>query len=112
MAQLSMNINFGEYRPCIVGGRRELFHRWCDKARPALPKAITGDGHIDDHFQLWDVHAIVEFEDGTVERVWPSNVKFIDRKFDQFEWGDDLPFEMRPNASEAMDGKEESNQVD
>lgn len=80
-----------EYRPCIAKGKRALFHRWCDSANPALPKGVSY-GRPDDYFQLWSCHAIVEFEDGQVARVWPSDVKFTDHKFSEYDFDDDLPF--------------------
>lgn len=88
MAAVTTNITIGggEYRPCWVYGKRALFHRWADSARPAYPRKSdeSKDGKT---CQLWCVHAIVEFEDGTVQRVWPSDVKFADGgQFDEKLW--------------------------
>lgn len=85
-------------RPCIVEGRRAIWHRWSDSARPKPPRAMAEEENAQ-YFQVWNVHAIIEFEDGTVARVWPSAVQFVDGgAFDSFEWPtDDLPFTMEEN---------------
>lgn len=73
-------------RPCIVEGRRAIWHRWSDSARPKPPRPMAGEEDAP-YFQVWNVHAIVEFEDGTVARVWPSAIQFVDGgAFDSFEW--------------------------
>lgn len=71
-----------EGRPCWVEGRRAIFHRWSDSARPVK------DGPGDDRMQKWSVHAIVEYEDGIVEREWPNKIQFADSAgiFAGFEW--------------------------
>ena len=50
-------------RPCWVDGRRAIFHRWTDSARPAKPKGME-DEETADRFQIHNVHALVEYEDG------------------------------------------------
>lgn len=72
-----MTIRSGEYRPCLVKGRRALFHRWTDSARPVRPWGMEEDEKAL-RFQVWSVHGIVEYEDGTVARVWPSDIQFVD----------------------------------
>ena len=79
-----------EYRPCYVRGRRALFHRWANDARPALPKGQEVDENTR-YFQFRSTKALVEFEDGTVDRVWPNEIQFADGgHFKDFEW---LPME-------------------
>lgn len=63
-------------RPCWVNGRRAMFHRWTDSARPVKPRGLEED-ELADHYQLHSVHALVEYEDGTMERVWPHRVQFV-----------------------------------
>lgn len=82
----SIVIGDGKYRPCYVAGKRALFHRWVDTRRPVTPRGI-GDSDTDRRYQIWSVHAIVEFEDGAVERVWPSEVEFADKHFFDEMWG-------------------------
>ena len=73
-------------RPCWVNGKKALFHTWANTARPALPRGVDPDENPT-LFQLAHCHAVVEYEDGNVARVWPQDVKFADGGgFDKFEW--------------------------
>ena len=75
-----------ELRPCFANGRRALFHRWADSARPAKPYGQE-DNENAPNYQLHSVQAIVEYEDGTVARVWPSALKFLpNEQFDDYAW--------------------------
>lgn len=75
-----------EYRPCWVDGKKALFHRWANDARPTLPGGQKPSENAR-FYQFRSSKAIVEFEDGTVARVWPNEVKFADNDFfKQFEW--------------------------
>jgi hypothetical protein len=95
-------------RPCWVDGRRAIFHRWTDSARPVKPRGMEED-EAADRYQLHSVHALVEYEDGTVERVWPNTVRFADSRelFDGLAWEemearrDALPFEYSQDVAEA-----------
>lgn len=49
-------------RPCMVGKRRALFHRWADK--------LENQKHL--------VVGIVEWDDGSVHETYPSEIKFVD----------------------------------
>ena len=42
----------------------------------------------EDWAQKWNVHAIVEYEDGSVEREWPNKIKFADSRglFESMAW--------------------------
>lgn len=97
-----------ETRPCWVDGRRAMFHRWTDSARPVKPRGMEDD-ETADRYQLHSVHALVEFEDGTVERVWPNTVQFVP---DPLDWHpaawehyekerDALPYEYSQEVAEA-----------
>ena len=74
-------------RPCIVRGeesaKNALFHRWVDVAEVIPPSPIRG-GHGGG--QLWCVYGIVEFEDGSVQKVFPERIRFIDRMHSEFAW--------------------------
>ncbi len=74
-------------RPCWVDGRRAIFHRWTDSARPVKPKGMEED-EAADRYQVHNVHALVEYEDGTVARVWPNTVRFADSAvaFAGYDW--------------------------
>lgn len=75
-----------EYRPCYVNGKKALFHRWVNTARPQLPKGQE-PGENARYFQFRSTQAIVEYEDGTVDRVWPQDIQFADGgKFQDYAW--------------------------
>ena len=75
-----------EYRPCYVNGRRGLFHRWANSARPQLPRGQE-PGENARYFQFRSTQAIVEFEDGTVDLVWPRDIQFADHgRFRDYAW--------------------------
>jgi len=86
-----------EGRPCWVDGRRAIFHRWTDSARPVKPVSSTQD--TDERLQKWSVHGLVEYEDGTVEREWPSKIRFADSR----EYFDSLAWEEMEPRRDAMD---------
>ena len=65
-----------ERRPCWVDGRRAMFHRWTDSARPVKPRGMEDD-ETAERFQVHNVHGLVEYEDGTVARVWPNTIQFV-----------------------------------
>lgn len=75
-----------EGRPCWVRGRRAIFHRWTDSARPVKP--VSQDQDTDERLQKWSVHGLVEYEDGRVDREWPNNIRFADNAetFAAFDW--------------------------
>lgn len=65
-------------RLCKVDEKNALFHRWTDiktvvvTASPMIGGAPAG--------QISCTYAIVEFEDGSIKRVEPEKVHFIDKK--------------------------------
>jgi hypothetical protein len=77
-----------DYRPCYVDGRRALFHRWVNTAKPMLPKGQE-PGENARYFQFRNTHGLVEYEDGTMETVWPQAIKFADNgHFKDYAWPD------------------------
>lgn len=81
---MSVNINF-ELRPCLVfntksNGKRysknALFHKWVDFENKYDP------------FEQNKVKALVEYEDGTVDTVYPSLIKFLDDKHSEYVFTD------------------------
>ena len=62
-----------KFRPCIVKDKRGVFHGWFqyDGVR------LNNSGKmIDGNIKF--LSGLVEFEDGSVERVEPENIKFSD----------------------------------
>ena len=75
-----------EYRPCYVNDRKALFHRWVNTARPQLPKGqeLSDNARF---FQFRTTHGLVEYEDGTMDQVWPRDIKFADHgRFRDYAW--------------------------
>ena len=72
-----------EYRPCIcLIGRNEekaLFHKWTTVAivKDAIMRGTTGG-------QIQNDYALVELENGTIQRVEPDRIVFIDDKVTQY----------------------------
>ena len=77
-------------RPCWVNGQKAIFHRWADTARPVKARGKEDDDEAP-HYQVYSVHAVVEYEDGTVARCWPSEIQFADRSLFDDTW---LPWTM------------------
>lgn len=73
-----------EKRPCIAEGKKALFHGWGSRSRIVEPSPLLG-GHNGGVVQ-WTA-AIIEYEDGQVAEVLPSDIRFLDtaRKKVHFE---------------------------
>ena len=83
---LPVEFRTSELRPCIAGGRRAVFHRWINIAHPVPPRGseITENTR---YFQYRRTEALVEYEDGTVDRVFPTELQFLDGgAFARFDW--------------------------
>ena len=109
-----------ENRPCWVGGRRAIFHRWTDSARPAKARKKTDDEEQQElQLQIHNVHALVEYEDGTVEREWPNRIHFADSadKFAQWDWDamererDGLPYTYEEQPAAEPDTQEPLQEI-
>lgn len=75
-----------EYRPVWVKGRKGLFHRWVNTAKPSAPRGAGADENTR-YFQYRSTKALVEFENGAMETVWPQDFVFADGgRFKEFEW--------------------------
>lgn len=66
-----------ELRPCIVNGRKALFHRWEQHSEIIPPSPMIG-GHTGG--VIARVLGIIEREDGTVHQAYPSEIRFTDEK--------------------------------
>lgn len=75
----TLTITHSEYRPCIVKGKKGLFHRWSDIANYLRPAKGRAYGQ-----QVKHTMAIVEFDDGTLKEVSPYAIKFIDNYVDRY----------------------------
>lgn len=75
-----------DLRPCVVNGRRALFHRWEDYAEVVGESPLMG-GHAAG--QLSCCLGLVEYEDGTIAKVHPGSIKFVDGVFQQYAFRDE-----------------------
>lgn len=81
-----VNTQENEYRPCYVNGRKALFHRWINSTPAQLPKGQEPNENSR-YFQFRCTHGLVEFEDGTMDQVWPYAIKFADHgRFQDYTW--------------------------
>lgn len=96
----TITMTYNEYRPCEVDGKKALFHRWAKTDKPvAKVNCVLDEGQANKlkdwlHRKTFDemvdsrveiTHrlctvAIVEFEDGTVADVFPTQVRFLDSR--------------------------------
>ena len=86
MSEIRNTITSGkEYRPCIVDGRKALFHCWEEKSELHIGgKAVrTIDVDVPSGY-LKATLAIVEFEDGSISECSPHKVQFCDNKIAKY----------------------------
>jgi len=96
--RIALHSEVAEYRPCYVNGRRALFHRWENTANPVLPRGIAANDEKARFFQFRSTRALVEYEDGSMARVWPLEVRFADGSFfENFSW---IPVEKQEEHNE------------
>lgn len=89
-----------KYRPCVVDGKKALFHRWADKGKLVVrldgifteKKLQEASLHIyqdddliitdrkSDVVQIQQTYGIVEYENGVVAEVEPEKIVFTDNK--------------------------------
>lgn len=80
------NLDLDNRRPCIVEGKKAMFHDWTYESQIVYPSASYGDhtGGV-----VSSTLGIVEFEDGTVKVVEPKEIKFVDGGgFDEIYFGE------------------------
>ena len=73
-------------RPCLVDGKKAMFHCWSNISNLVSPSALFGG---DVGGTVSKTLGIVEFEDGTVTRVLPESIRFVDGGgFDEVYYGE------------------------
>lgn len=70
-----------EYRPCLVDGKKALFHRWAVRKQIVEPSIRVG-GHRGGEVEV--IVAIVEYENGKVAECYPIQVRFCDRMMEEY----------------------------
>lgn len=90
-----------ELRPCIVNGKKALFHTWTEKEGVILKiMGMVGRKQVEDllevykelgvippHFEVVKektTFALVEYEDGQIAEVKPTDVRFIDNAHNDY----------------------------
>ena len=79
-----ITVRTSEYRPCFVDGKKALFHRWLEYAMVIEPSPMVG-GHRGGEIKY--TLAIVEYEDGTLDQVNPSRVRFVPGIMNDYDFG-------------------------
>lgn len=75
MSSLSSEITIStEKRLCVVDGKKALFHNWAEISYPIAESVMRGGPPAG---QVSYVVALVEYEDGTVEKVDLNNQKLV-----------------------------------
>ena len=75
MAGINSEITIStEKRLCVVDGKKALFHNWAEISYPVGESPMIGGPSAG---QVSYVVALVEYEDGTVEKVDLNNQKFV-----------------------------------
>lgn len=64
-------------RPCYVGNKKALFHKWVQR-RDILPPSVARGGHVGGAIEY--TLALVEFENGQAYEVQPKDIRFADSK--------------------------------
>lgn len=81
MAALEMVVKL---RPCLVKGKKHLFHCWDHRAWTVGESALRGGPSGG---QCSMVLAVVEDEYGQVHEVYPRDVRFLDGKIKEYMFG-------------------------
>lgn len=97
--QKILYVDDNEPRPCYARGKKAIFHRWANTANPITPRGVDPSDERARFFQYRATQAIVEYEDGTVDRVWPQDVRFVDGgRFKDYNWPTVEELEARANG--------------
>lgn len=80
----------GLLRPCMVGKRKALFHRWTQESKIIPPSSFKGG---DSGGQLSTTVGIIEWDDGTIHGVYPYEIRFLDTQSQMAEFGECYPRE-------------------
>lgn len=74
-------------RPCLVKGKKHLFHRWDHRAWTVGESALRG-GPAGGQCSM--VLAVVEDEYGQVHEVYPRDVRFLDDRIKEYDFGGEM----------------------
>ena len=74
-------------RPCLVKGKKHLFHYWDHRAWTVGESALRG-GPAGGQCSM--VLAVVEDEYGQVHEVYPRDVRFLDDRIKEYDFGGEM----------------------
>ncbi|MFL8888676.1 hypothetical protein [Helcococcus kunzii] len=85
-------------RPCLVNGKKALFHKWIESKYFVEPSPMVG-GTIGG--QICNNFAIVEYDDGSVSVCKPENIVFLDMDMGRYKMSkvDELTLEYLNNCN-------------
>lgn len=81
MASLSDIKIIVDLRPCLVNGKKALFHRWDEHAEVIPPSPLVGGTNGG---QVRVLFGLIEDENGQVIRVNPTCIRFLDNKIQEY----------------------------
>lgn len=84
-------------RPCLVKGKKHLFHCWDHRAWTVGESALRG-GHAGGQCSM--VLAVVEDEYGQVHEVYPRDVRFLDDQIKEYEFGGEMNGDSQDSSGE------------
>lgn len=74
-------------RPCLVKGKKHLFYCWDHRAWTVGESVLRG-GHAGGQCSM--VLAVVEDEYGQVHEVYPRDVRFLDDRIKDYDFGGEM----------------------
>ena len=95
---MTMKVESAEYRPCVVGGRKALFHRWVESDKALFENValmsyemkaeqinqFNNFGMVDNMCTklriIKSLYGLVEHADGSMEKVDPEKIVFEDTR--------------------------------
>lgn len=100
----TITVSNSQYRPCVVADKKALFHNWVHREKAFLKiKAFVSDEiakDIKNRFEksgictpqsdivkISETYAIIEYEDGTIGKVLPNDIRFVDNLFAEYNFG-------------------------
>lgn len=84
-------------RPCLVKGKKHLFHCWDHRAWTVGESALRG-GHAGGQCSM--VLAVVEDEYGQVHEVYPRDVRFLDDQIKEYSFGGEINGDSQDSSGE------------
>lgn len=76
-------IHFPKLRPCLVRGKKALFHQWIESKYFIEPSSLIGEiiGG-----QICINYAVVEYADGSLSVCKPENIVFLEDVFSEYSF--------------------------